>query len=196
MRESTELKETILREAEDLFSAQGFAGTSIKQIATASGCTTAALYYYFPEGKAQLLREVVHCAFAAKTNMVAEAGHNAASLGEWLRAFGNAAMQSLIEMQRRKSWLELEMHQLGASEHAALQQHSLAMQRSIAKEIARFTGDQAQANRLAWMLLCAVFGYGRLFLSRGPQQVAEFDTAAFVETIVATVGCTSQVADK
>lgn len=194
MRESTDLKETILREAEDLFSAQGFAGTSIKQIATASGCTTAALYYYFPEGKTQLLREVVHCAFASKTNMVVEAGQNAASLREWLRAFGNAAVQSLLEMQRRKSWLELEMHQLGAREHAALRQHSLAMQRSVAKEIARFIDDPGQANKLAWILLCAVFGYGQLFLSHGLQEAADFDMAAFVETIVATVGCDVQMA--
>jgi hypothetical protein len=49
--------------------------------------------------------------------------------------------------------------------------------------------DQAQANKLAWMLLCAVFGYGQLFLSRGLQQMADFDTSAFVETIVATLGC-------
>jgi AcrR family transcriptional regulator len=188
MRESTELKDTILRQAEDLFVEQGFAGTSIKQIATASGCTTAALYYYFPEGKAQLLREVVQCAASAKATMLVEAGQKATSLAEWLRAFGHAAMQSILEMQRRNHWILLELHQLGSTELTTLEQHGLMVNQLITKQISRFVSDPAEATRLAWLLMCAVFGYGQLFANRDIQQIADFDTEAFVETLVATLG--------
>src|SRR4051794_29418505 len=120
MREGTDLKETILRETEGLFTAHGFAGTSIKQIAIASGCTTAALYYYFPQGKTQILREVVRCSFAQEFTAIIEAGRAATSLDEWVRALGHAAIQSLHEIHRRQNWIDLEMHQLGADEQAVI----------------------------------------------------------------------------
>ena len=80
MRDSTDLKETILREAQELFAAHGYAGTSIKQIAGASGCTTAALYYYFADGKSQILREVVRSSFSPQLTTVIQAGRDATSL--------------------------------------------------------------------------------------------------------------------
>jgi AcrR family transcriptional regulator len=188
MRESTELKETILHEAEELFMAHGFAGTSIKQIATASGCTTAALYYYFPDGKTQILREVVQCSFSAKTTMIVEAGRKAKDLGEWLRAFGHAAMLSILEMQRRILWIQLEMHQLSSAELAVLQQQALLVNQTVAKEIMRFVGDETKAKRLAWLVMCAVFGYGQLFGDRERQQVPGFDIDTFVDVLVSTIG--------
>ena len=59
MAEERGLAERILREAGDLFRQQGYAATSIKQIASAAGCTTAALYTYYEGGKAHVLREVI-----------------------------------------------------------------------------------------------------------------------------------------
>jgi AcrR family transcriptional regulator len=70
-----------------------------KQIAAASRCTTAALYYYFPAGKAQLLRKVVHCSASLKADMVIQAGQEATSLDQRLRAFGHAAIQSFADSQ-------------------------------------------------------------------------------------------------
>lgn len=190
MREGTDLKETLLREAEELFITQGFAGTSIKQIAAAAGCTTAALYYYFPEGKAQLLREVVQCSFSAKRMKLAEVGQDATSLADWLRSFGRAALQSLGDIQRRNSWLDQEMHQLGPAELAALHEHGQLIHQALIKQIGRFVPDRSRADRLARLLMCAVFGYGQLFLSRGMHQPADFDVDAFVETLAETIGCT------
>ena len=183
MRESTELKETILREAQELFAAHGYAGTSIKQIAGASGCTTAALYYYFPEGKTHILREAVRATFSDKLISFLQAGHGAADLGEWMRAFGNAVLQSLHDLHRRSNWVDLEIHQLGADELAAIHQQVLAFQQTITSEIARFVDDESTANRLAWIMLCTFSGYGQLFHSRGLDRTSEFGPAAFVETM-------------
>jgi AcrR family transcriptional regulator len=183
MRESTELKETILREAQELFAAHGYAGTSIKQIAGASGCTTAALYYYFPEGKTHILREAVHATFSDKLTTILQAGRGAASLGEWMRAFGNAALQSMRDLNRRSNWVDPEIHQLGADELAVIHQQILGFQQTIASEIERFVKDAPTAGRLAWIMMCTFSGYGQIFHSRGMDGIAEFDTAAFVETM-------------
>ena len=51
MGEASSLQDLILENADELFREQGYAATSIKQIAKASGCTTAALSYYFEDGK-------------------------------------------------------------------------------------------------------------------------------------------------
>jgi AcrR family transcriptional regulator len=54
---STEDRETrrhILQAAEELFIAKGYKGVAMKDVAEAVQVTTAALYYYFPEGKEEL----------------------------------------------------------------------------------------------------------------------------------------------
>ena len=188
MRESTDLKEIILREASELFMAHGYAGTSIKQIAGASGCTTAALYYYFPEGKTQILREAARSTFSEKFTSLIQAGRDATSLGEWVRAFGHVAMQSLDEIHRRSSWIEMEMHQLGADEQAVVHQQILEFHQAITMEFVRFVRDESTASKLAWMLLCAFGGYAQLFHGRGLERVSDFDLASFVETMASILG--------
>lgn len=49
----------ILLRAAELFSHQGYEATRMEDIAATVGFTKAALYYYFPEGKEQILRELV-----------------------------------------------------------------------------------------------------------------------------------------
>jgi AcrR family transcriptional regulator len=188
MRESTDLKETILREAEELFAAHGYAGTSIKQIAGASGCTTAALYYYFADGKSQILREVVRSSFSPELATVIQAGRNATSLGEWVRIFGNTALLSLHHIERRQTWVEPEMHQLGDHERAIIHQNLLDAHQQISVEIARFVEDESKANKLAWILIMALFGYGKMFKRLELGQVSDFSATEFVETIAWIIG--------
>jgi hypothetical protein len=114
---------------------------------------------------------------------VIQAGRDATSLGEWVRAFGHAATQTLRDLHRRSSWIEPEMHQLSADEHAAVHQQVLEFHRAITMEIARFVGDESTASRLAWILACAFGGYAQLFHSRGLERVSEFDPDSFVETM-------------
>ena len=60
MSEAHSLQDLIIENAGELFRERGYAATTIKQIANASGCTTAALYYHFQDGKQHILREVIH----------------------------------------------------------------------------------------------------------------------------------------
>lgn len=52
------LARRILREAIVLFATHGFAGTSIRQVVSAAGCTKPALYYYFANKEELYLRAV------------------------------------------------------------------------------------------------------------------------------------------
>jgi TetR/AcrR family transcriptional regulator len=56
--EDSASKEQILDAAQRLFAAQGFSGTTIKQIGNAAGVNTALLYYYFKD-KERLYRSVL-----------------------------------------------------------------------------------------------------------------------------------------
>ncbi len=53
----------ILMRAAELFSQQGYRATRMEDIAEAAGFTKAALYYYFPGGKEQILLELARWAW-------------------------------------------------------------------------------------------------------------------------------------
>src|SRR5438093_9111596 len=49
----------ILDEAQVLFSERGYVGTTVQQVADKLGITKAALYYHFPQGKAEIFVELL-----------------------------------------------------------------------------------------------------------------------------------------
>src|SRR5258706_12854866 len=59
MERDQETRRRILTAAEQLFLARGFKGVSMKDIADEVDVTTAALYYYFPEGKQELFLSMI-----------------------------------------------------------------------------------------------------------------------------------------
>lgn len=59
MVKPTDTKEKILITASKLFQKQGYHGTGLNQIIKESGCPKGSLYYYFPEGKEQLVEEAI-----------------------------------------------------------------------------------------------------------------------------------------
>lgn len=56
---SIDTKEKILITASKLFQKQGYHATGLNQIIKESGCPKGSLYYYFPDGKEQLVEEAV-----------------------------------------------------------------------------------------------------------------------------------------
>lgn len=64
-----DLKEEILVEATRLFAAQGFSGTSVREVVEACGCTKPALYYYF-QNKDELFRAVIDRQMSRMNNIL------------------------------------------------------------------------------------------------------------------------------
>jgi TetR/AcrR family transcriptional regulator len=116
-------RDAILDAAEQLFAAQGFTATTIKQIGRAAGVNSALLYYYFAD-KDQLYREVLQrfVARLVERTMAApvDGGPEAA-----VRAFVAAQAESLSLSPHFPRLLVRELIDFDAA-HAVEQVHLLA----------------------------------------------------------------------
>src|SRR3972149_366731 len=93
MAHKTNRQELIVTKATELFMVQGYNATSVRQIAEAAGCTDAALYYHFRDGKRALFQAVVGSHMPAVMALL-EPCRNAASLSELIGTIGKGFDQS------------------------------------------------------------------------------------------------------
>ena len=186
MRNPTDLRETIIKKADALFREQGYAATSIKQIAKAAGCTTAALYYYFEDGKSQILREVA-LSVSADVVRIFESVTEPASLEDLLDQIGTAIARTMPDVLKRIHWMSAELSRLDQKErvHIHLQQRKL--QHAIRKQLQRFIEDEEEANELAWLMFCAYLGYGHFFFLMQGREHTDFSLEQFGKIVTRVV---------
>jgi AcrR family transcriptional regulator len=175
----TDLYDDILRAAGELFMKQSYAATSIKQIAKAAGCTTAALYYYFEDGKESILRQVIDDAMPDLAGYL-EPLQGVESLHELILRVGLALGQVGEDMMHRTRWLMVEFPNMGEAERAKLHQKLIQFQRRLADLIEPFVASRQQAELLAWVEYAALFGYGQLVVTLDLQSAVEPPGEAFV----------------
>jgi AcrR family transcriptional regulator len=161
MAESHSLQDLIIEKAGKLFREQGYTATTIKQIAKAAGCTTAALYYYYEDGKRHILREVIR-------GSAREAEHpmqlpQADSLEEFLARLGANLAQRSPEVADRFSWLTLQFATLPDEEKLMVQDQVLGIQRALRVRISQYVVDEERAEGLAWLVYCSFLGYQQMF---------------------------------
>lgn len=161
MTESHSLQDLIIEQAGELFREQGYAATSIKQIAKASGCTTAALYYYFEDGKKHILREVIR--ESTKETEFSISFPQAESLEEFLIELSAILAERFPQMADRFNWIILQFPTLPDEEKWILQDQALGVHDSLQERIGQYVDDGATADRLAWMVYCSFFGYHQIF---------------------------------
>jgi AcrR family transcriptional regulator len=161
MSEAHSLQDLIIENAGELFRERGYAATTIKQIAKASGCTTAALYYHFEDGKQHILREVIHR--SAKEAEFPMGLPQAGSLEEFLVKLGAHLAQRYPKVADRFNWIMLQFATLPDEEKRIVQNQLLAIQRALKQEISQYVADQETAGRLAWLVYCSFFGYQQIF---------------------------------
>ena len=65
-----EKKELILREAEILFSEKGYYGLGLSELLARCGIPKGSFYYYFPDGKIQLIQEVLETSYRRMRNAI------------------------------------------------------------------------------------------------------------------------------
>lgn len=182
---NTHLKETIINSAKELFSDQGFAGTSIKQIAKASGCTTAALYYYFEGGKAHILREVIQL-HSVEVLQSIDKGAEYDSLQDFLQDFARAISQSMPERLNKMAWLVLDFNKLPQPEQDYLRNTFVQLHAQVHHHIQKFIPDDEGAT-LAWVVVCGYMGYGQLFYRLGLQSQINVSPGRFADTLAKAV---------
>lgn len=164
-----------------------YAATSIKQIAEAAGCTTAALYYYFEDGKEGILREALDYAMPDLTRFL-EAAQHATSLYELSLWIGLALLEEGAEVLKQTRWLMVELPNMGQEEQANLHRKLIQFQRGLADLMEPFVADRPAAEMLAWVLFSALFGYGQLFVTLNLVSVVEPLDVAYIEAVADLIG--------
>ena len=174
-----DMKEAIVQKARELFIEQGYAATSIKQIANAAGCATSALYYYFAEGKSQILNEVVR-SYSLNVFHAFERENEATSFSEFVERFGNMILHGTPDFLPSMNWLVLDFPRLSDVEKRHVHSLLLEMHQFVATKMARFI-EQQLAQKMAWMLICTYFGYDQLFVTLELDRVSDLKPDAFIQ---------------
>ncbi|RPI97132.1 MAG: TetR/AcrR family transcriptional regulator [Chloroflexi bacterium] len=187
MCERVNRRDRIIEEAARLFMDQGYAATSVRQIAEACGCTEAALYYHFKEGKRELLQAAVEHIMPDLVEVVRECSR-AQSLHELVVWFAKGLSAKAREhMSNKVRWLMVEFPALNEEERALLYARHAEFRSALLAQIQRFVPDEQEAVRLAWMLIFIAFGYGQLMVNLDMQSFADFDLDDFVDFLAAHI---------
>lgn len=160
----------IVTKAAELFMAQGYNATSVRQIAEAAGCTDAALYYHFRDGKRALFQAVIESNLPDFMALL-EPCRNANSLSGLIVTIGSGIDQT-APLWGRISWLITEFPHLSADEKQLVHQVYLTFQVELTQLIRPFVADDARAEEIAWLVICALFGYAQTFLHFELQEIA------------------------
>jgi AcrR family transcriptional regulator len=191
MVERTNRRDLIIEEASRLFVEQGYAATSVRQIAEAVGCTEAALYYHFREGKRELLQVVFECNIPDLIHAV-EACSAAPSLHEFvacfLRQVVNKAQEHLVSQLR---WIFTEFPNLTDEERLLLYNKNATFRTALKTQLLRYMPDEADADHLAWLLMFVGIGYGQTMITFNLQAATGFDLDAFIDFLAKQIaaGC-------
>jgi AcrR family transcriptional regulator len=147
---ATNTKERIVKNAKELFKTQGYAGTSVKQIAETTGCTAPALYYFFAGGKVDILREVVE-ALQINPAILLKDIQKADSLDNLVNLI-NKHLPSALQ------------HVLTNVEWKFVQNIPVSFYRFMFDEVSRFIPNKDEARKFTWFVFCAHAGYMELFM--------------------------------
>lgn len=186
MTEPVSLQELIVEKAGELFREQGYAVTTIKQIAKAAGCTTAALYYYFEDGKQHILSEVIQK--SAREVEFARTLPQAESLQAFLVALGAHLAERFPSVADRFNWLMLQFPTLPDEEKRILQDQVLGIQQALRERIGQYVADEGTSDRLAWLVYCSFFGYQQMFTKMEVEKRIDLSAVAYARFLAHVVG--------
>lgn len=186
MTDSDSLQELIIEKAGELFRDKGYAATTIKQIAKAAGCTTAALYYYYEDGKRHILREVIHR--SAKEAELSISLPQATSLDEYLIELGGILAGRLPRITDRFNWIMLQFATLPDEEKQILQDQLIGFQHALRDQVGQFVANRETADRLAWMVFCSFFGYQQIFTKMEVGQTVDLSLPDYAHFLAEVVG--------
>lgn len=179
MPKRTNRRDLIVQTATQLFGKNGYQATSTRQIAEAVGCTEAALYYHFKEGKRELLRAVMAARMPVVQAVLQQCSH-ATSLKEALLVFG----QGFAEHTPGVRWLMAELPHLDEQERTAVLDTFLSIRQGLVEVVQRFVPDERQAQHIAWLMVCLGAGYQQLFSEAAFQGRVDLSMQDLMATLV------------
>lgn len=185
MTQPTNLAEIILEKSSILFREQGYTATTIKQIANAAGCTTAALYYYYEGGKTEILHEVIR-SLKKNDNLITEI-QGCGSLAEFINQLTVTLAPSLPKIGEQMGWLMFEFSKLPVEEKKAVQAYILRIYQILKERILCFTEDESKAGQLALIFMNALIGYHQAFFKTEINQQIDFDINTYGQVLAGMI---------
>jgi AcrR family transcriptional regulator len=187
MSERINRRDEIVAAATRLFMEQGYEGTSVRQIAEAVGCTEAALYYHFKDGKRALLSEVVDENMPDFLGLLdrVETPDSFEDAIRKITAIFSEAGQKHID---RFHWAVAEYGTLRPQERAIFHNKQLQLHEKLSELFQPFTVSDTAAHQVAWLFEFILIGYITLFFKMELQHhVPEMSIPEFVEMVSAFV---------
>jgi AcrR family transcriptional regulator len=182
MAHKTDLAEEILEKAGELFGENGYAATTIKQIAKAAGCTNAALYYYYQGGKAEILRKVIQ-KYRSRAVFLDDLDESQ-SISDFIMNLSSSLSQTLPSMADQIGWILLQFPNLPDKEKEIMQEGILKNHSSMTRALTPFTKGQEEAEKIAWLIYTMFYGYQQLFLRAEIERVTGMDIESYGELVV------------
>jgi AcrR family transcriptional regulator len=182
MTDRTNRRDLIMNTASRMFIEQGYDATSVREIAQAVGCTEAALYYHFKGGKRALLQAVVESNMPDLMDVLKQC-EQAQSLKELIRTFILEMAKLGPARLKKMRWLLAEFPHFNAGERALLHDKYLRFHDALAALIEPYVDTPEAAHEIAWLVGCAGYGYGQLFLNLGLQSVTDVSIEALTERL-------------
>lgn len=182
MTERSNRRELIIQVAAELFVEQGYAATSVRQIAKAVGCSEAALYYHFKAGKHALLQAVIASKVPDFMDIL-EPCRQANSLAELILTYVNSMCMYCKERERHIQWMIAEYPNLSADEKTLFHEKHLGLHTELVKLLSPYVEHEDEAFGLGWILICASFGYRQIFVTLGFDSLIDFSVGEFAEKL-------------
>lgn len=186
MTEKANRKDLIVQAAGELFRRHGYSATSVRQIADEVGCTEAALYYHFKDGKRGLFREVVECNLPNLLAVVEMCEH-ATSLYGLVKCFGTEIARGMPQRAERLRWLLADFPNMSPEERALIHERHLGLHSRLSELIGRFVPDDRDAAIIAWTIINTMFGYVQLFHNMDVRSVADVPFEDIVERLARSI---------
>lgn len=171
-----------------LFTQQSYAATSVRQIAEVVGCTEAALYYHFKEGKRALLQAVVECNTPDFVTILDNC-RQATSLSELIGMYSRGLLEFWQEHGERVQWMMAEFPNLNNDEKALFNSKKLKFHTELSKLVKPFIHKDDEADSIAWIVMMATFGYQQTFMHLELDKLADFSIAQFSEKLANYLSC-------
>ncbi|MBN1563734.1 MAG: TetR/AcrR family transcriptional regulator [Anaerolineae bacterium] len=173
-------RDQIITVASRLFMAQGYHATSVRQIAEEVGCTEAALYYHFKEGKRELLETVVLCNAPDLIGSV-ETCADAASLYDFIVCFmSDLAAKAATRLSEKMRWLMAEFPKLTEDERGLLNTKHRVFRDALVGQIRRFVADEVEVQFIASTLVLTLFGYSHMVVTIDTSHYINVEMGEFI----------------
>lgn len=178
-------REQIVNNATEMFMERGYTATSIRQIADSVGVTEAAIYYHFKDGKRELLQAVLE---AETPDFISIFDHceGITTLQELLLKLFTELTKIGQERIHKMRWIVAEFPNLTPEERALFQNKHLRFHTRFVSLLEPFIKNSMEADRLAWILTFAMFGYGFLMWNLQLESIVYFPPEQYIRELV---GC-------